>query len=117
VRFWNGHRLPHSFRLRSDAFFDAWLQGETRVDLFGRDVRLGGPASLVFIDGDHRVEQARRDFENADRVLVPGGFVLMDDSDCFGAFPHLYELVLEVARAHGYDIVGENPHHLLRKRG
>jgi hypothetical protein len=115
VRFWSGERLPHAFELPSDAFFAAWADGGTRRDLFGQEAPLGGPISLCFVDGDHRLEQARRDVDNADRFLVTGGFLLLDDSDRFGAFPHLYDLVQELVAAGRYELVGENPHHLLRK--
>jgi len=69
------------------------------------------------VDGDHSGEQVRRDFEHVDELLVPGGFVLFDDSDEFGAFPQVTKVVREAIREHGYELVGENPHHLLRKPG
>ena len=114
VRLWSGDALPHAFRLPSDEFFSRWRAGGTGTDLFGRTAPLGGPLSFVFVDGDHRYEQALRDFEHADEVLVPGGFILFDDSDRFGAFPQVYDVVLE-ALARGYQLVDANPHHLVRK--
>jgi len=117
VRFWSGGRLPYAFSLASDDFFAAWRGGETRVDVFGRERALGGPIAFAFVDGDHRYDQAQRDFENVDAFLVPGGFVLFDDSDEFGAFPEVYGVVQEALRDHGYELAAENPHHLLRKRG
>ena len=116
VRFWSGDRLPYAFDLTSDRLFDAWRAGETLTDVFGREHRLGGPIAFCFVDGDHRYEQARRDFLNADRVLVPDGFLLFDDSDEFGAFPDVHRVVQEALRDFGYELVAENPHHLLRKR-
>jgi len=115
VRFWSAGRLPHAFPLASDAFFAAWRAGESLIDVFGRERGLGGSISFAFVDGDHRYDQARRDFVNVDAVLVPGGFVLFDDSDEFGAFPEVHSIVLEALRDHDYELVGENPHHLLRK--
>ena len=117
VRFWSGHRLPYAFALSSDEFFAAWRARETRSDVFGREWTLGGGIAFAFVDGDHRYDQARRDLENVDAFLVPGGFVLFDDSDEFGAFPDVNRVVREALRHYDYDLVGENPHHLLRKRG
>ena len=117
VRFWSGSRLPHAYALASDEFFAAWNEGGIRTDVFGRDGRFGGPLSFCFVDGDHSGEQVRRDFEHVDELLVPGGFVLFDDSDEFGAFPQVTQVVRDAIREHGYELVGENPHHLLRKPG
>jgi hypothetical protein len=40
----------------------------------------GSPPSLAFIDGDHSYEQAKRDFENAQRILAPGGILALHDT-------------------------------------
>ena len=114
VEFWNGDRRPHAFELTSDAFFAAWDAGAEREDVFGRPFRLGGPIAFAYVDGDHSYEFARRDFENVDRHLVPGGLILFDDSDEFGAFPGVTRTVREAIDA-GYELVGENPNHLVRK--
>jgi hypothetical protein len=114
VRFWSGERLPYAFQLASDDFFLAWRGEELRTDLFGRERTLGGPISFCFVDGDHTYEQAKRDYLHVNEFLVPGGFVLFDDSDEFGAFPQVNTVVRE-AIAEGYELVAENPHHLLRK--
>lgn len=116
VRFWSGDRLPQTHRLTSDEFFDAWAARERRTDAFGREVELGGPLAFCFVDGAHTYEQARRDFENTDRFLVSGGLVLFDDSDELGGFPDVYRVVRETLDGGRYELVGANPHHLLRKR-
>jgi len=72
--------LPYTIELGSDDFFAAWGKGETRVDMLGREIGLGGQISFAYIDGDHSYAAARRDFENVDRFLEPGGFILFDDS-------------------------------------
>jgi hypothetical protein len=117
VRFWSARRLPHAYRLTSDDFFAAWRAGETLSDVFGREAQFGGPIAFCFVDGDHRHEQAERDFLHADEFLVDGGFVLFDDSDEFGAFPQVYDVVQKAIDRHGYELVAANPHHLLRKPG
>ena len=40
----------------------------------------GRVPDLVFIDGGHSYEQARRDYENALRILAPGGTIALHDT-------------------------------------
>jgi predicted O-methyltransferase YrrM len=40
----------------------------------------GSPPSLAFIDGGHTYEQAKRDYENARRILAPGGIIALHDT-------------------------------------
>jgi len=80
VKMFSGNDLPHTIELLSDPFFAAWDRRDARIDVFGRTTRLGGPIAFCYIDGDHAYAQSRRDFENVDRHLVPGGFILFDDS-------------------------------------
>lgn len=40
----------------------------------------GAPADVVFIDGEHTYEQARRDYQGACRILKPGGIVFLHDT-------------------------------------
>jgi hypothetical protein len=77
-------RLPHHIAVSSDKFFELWTQKEEVVDFFGHVTTLGGPISFAYIDGDHTYEQSWRDFQNVDRFLLPGGFIVFDDSadDC-----------------------------------
>ena len=115
VRFWSRGRLPEAVQLSSDDFFVAWGKSERVPGVLGGEVQLGGPIAMAFIDGAHEYKQAKRDFENVDRMLVSNGFILFDDSDEFGAFPQLYKLVRQILAVGGYEHIGENPHHLLRK--
>jgi hypothetical protein len=40
-----------------------------------------GPApSVVFIDADHRYEQARRDYLNAEAILIDDGVIFLHDT-------------------------------------
>ena len=71
--------LPYHVVSSSDQFFRLWAQNDTVVDFFGRSKTLGGPISFAYIDGDHTYEQSMRDFENVDRFLLPGGFIVLDD--------------------------------------
>jgi hypothetical protein len=40
----------------------------------------GRPPDLIFIDGGHSYEQARRDYDNARRILAPGGTIALHDT-------------------------------------
>jgi len=36
---------------------------------------------VIFIDGDHRYEQAKKDFENSLKILNAGGTIILHDTD------------------------------------
>jgi hypothetical protein len=114
VRFFSRGDLPYSFEATSDAFFAAWGDGEDRRDVFGRTFRLGGPVSFAYVDGHHAYEFARRDFENCDRYLDRGGFLLFDDSGD-GSEWEVRKVVREVAATGRYELVARNPNFFFRK--
>lgn len=53
------------YKMTSDDFF---YQNKEKFD-------------IIFIDGDHSIEQVIKDFENALRILNPLGIILMHDTD------------------------------------
>ena len=114
ARTFAGERLPFTIECDSDELFRRWSAGETTVDVFGRDVTLGGELGFCYIDGNHTYEFARRDFENTDRALAPGGFVLFDDS-ADGSEWEVNRLVREIAGTNGYELVSKNPNYMFRK--
>jgi hypothetical protein len=116
VRMFSPGDLPHTVEALSDGFFTAWEGRERRTDLFGREVQLGGPIGFAYIDGDHSYAQSRRDFENVDRHLVPGGFILFDDS-ADGTKFEVGRLVQEVKGRGDYRVVVKNPNYLVQKVG
>ena len=111
--FSSGHE-PYVMEMTSDEFFRAWDGRETRRDVFERDVPMGGAFGFVYIDGNHSYDIARRDFEAADRSLVTGGYILMDDSA-----DHLpygcARVAREMSKRRDYRVVLKNPHYLFRK--
>lgn len=115
TQFLHSDRLPHSIHCTSDVFFRHWKKNESVTDVFGRTVTTGGKISFAYIDGDHSYEAARTDFENCAAQLLPGGFILLDDSassDAFGSAKLANEL-----RTHpDFEVVFTNPNYLLRKR-
>lgn len=108
-------RLPNTIECLSDEFFHRWSQKETAVDVFGRSVTLGGNVSFCYIDGNHTYDFAKRDFENTDRIMVPGGFILFDDSADGSTF-EVNRLAREIASGAGYDVVSSDPNYLFRKK-
>lgn len=112
--FFSREYLPHTIRLSSDAFFDAWQKQARKTDVFGRKITLGGPLSFVYVDGDHSYEVVRRDVEHSLEHLVPGGFLLLDDSADFWTYGSV-QLAQEMKRWKGLELVMKNPNYLYRK--
>lgn len=115
TRMFSRADLPYAIEAFSDELFAAWHAQELREDVFGRQIRLGGPLAFCYIDGNHSYEFARRDFENCDRVLEAGGFILFDDS-ADGSGWEANRVAREAAASGGYQLVARNPNYLLRKR-
>lgn len=114
VLFSGTDRLPHHIELTSDAFFRAWHAGEERTDYFGRRISLGGPISFAYIDGDHTYEQSMKDFENVDRYLQVGGFIVFDDSSDYSDWGS-NRTAKEAARLPQYELTARNPNYCIRK--
>ncbi len=115
IRLFSAADLPFTVELFSDECFEAWRAERTLRDVLDREVTLGGPISFVFIDGNHTYAFARRDFENSDAFLVPGGFILFDDSGPKD-FPEVHQVVQEVLAEGRYALIAANPNYLLRRR-
>ena len=114
LRLFSGARLPHHIKLDSDPFFEAWQSGLELPDHFGRSVRLGGPIAFAYIDGDHSYEQSWRDFENIDRHLVPGGFIVFDNSADWTDWGS-HHAAKKAARLPNYELIGRTPNYCIRK--
>ena len=105
---------PYPIELFSDEFFERWSENTQITDLFGRSVQLGGRVSFCYVDGNHTYEYVKRDFNNIDRHLVSGGFILFDDSDDTNPFG-LTKLMREINRDPRYRLVMKNPNYLFQK--
>ncbi|MBX3166252.1 MAG: class I SAM-dependent methyltransferase [Candidatus Eremiobacteraeota bacterium] len=114
-RIYGGTKRSHAFELASDDFFVRWGEAGEQVDLYERSVRFGGGLGFVYIDGNHTHEQSRRDFENSDRFLVPGGFVLFDDSADAGQHEGCRRTVAEVVATGRYRRVFRQPNYFFQK--
>lgn len=110
----SAHRLPNSFHMLSDAFFDAWNAGKTETDIFGRTQQLGGAIAFAYIDGGHSYPVAWSDFNHVARHLMKGGFILFDDSadhDRFGSAT----MMSDIKKNSRYRVVAKNPNYLIQK--
>jgi hypothetical protein len=108
-------RLPHHIVTSSDQFFQLWTQKAEVLDFFERVTMLGGPISLAYIDGAHTYEQSWRDFENVDHFLLPGGFIIFDDS-ADGSNWGSSRTAREAASRPNYELVAKNPNYCIAKR-
>ena len=114
INFFSPNR-PRPIELFSDEFFQKWKEQKEVIDVFNQSIILGGNISFSYIDGNHTYEFAKRDFENVNQHLVPGGFILFDDSsdsDPFG----LTKLMREIKQRSDYSLVMKNPNYLFQKK-
>ena len=112
--FFSSHNLPASFHLSSDIFFSFWDEGSAIRDIFGNENRLGGKVSFVYIDGGHSYGQCKNDFNNADKYLEKGGYLLLDDSADGGMFGST-KVAQEINKSLRYRVVKQNPNYLFQK--
>jgi hypothetical protein len=115
VLLFHADHLPHHIVVSSDKFFQLWTQKAETIDFFGRVTTLGGPISLAYIDGAHTYEQSWRDFENVDRFLLPGGFIIFDDS-ADGSDWGSHRAAREAASRPDYELVAKTPNYCIAKR-
>lgn len=109
-------RRPYAIEVPSSHFFDQWDRHAVITDVFGRSIALGGPISFAYVDGAHAYEAVQRDVRSLDRHVVPGGFILVDDSDEGGCFPAVTRAVQEHLTSPAYEVVFTTPHAFVRKR-
>ncbi len=114
INFFSKDRLPFTIEKFSDDFFKLWETDSLVSDVLGRQIQLGGTISFAYIDGNHTYEFAKRDFENADKYLEPGGFILFDDSSDFSNW-EVKEVIKEIKQSGKYEIIIRNPNYLIRK--
>jgi len=114
AKTFSGHNLPCSIEQFSDDFFAMWARNEHTVDIFNSSIHLGGEVAFCYVDGNHRFEYAKRDFENCDKYLEKGGFIFFDDTyenseyECVKLMP----VVMADKR---YELIIKNPNYLFRK--
>jgi hypothetical protein len=116
VRFFAADCLPYTVEVFSDEFFELWGARSAVSDVFGQRVQMGGGISFSYIDGNHTYDFARRDFENVDRFLDVGGYILFDDSADACPFAGVKHLMKELKQNPRYELALQCPNYLFRKR-
>lgn len=115
VSLFSKNNLPHTIEFFSDEFFELWSQSKKLNDVFGTEVTLGGPISFCYIDGNHSYDFSKRDFENTDKYLEKGGFVLFDDSSDRQSLGSS-KLMKEILQNDKYELIIKNPNYLFKKK-
>lgn len=115
ARLLHPQRLPYAFHQDSDTFFANWRKNAAAEDVFGRTTSTGGPIAFAYIDGDHSFTQAKKDFENTAEFLLPGGFILLDDSADGLPFGSA-KMIQEIKKDKRFSVVMKNENYLVRKR-
>ncbi|HRO75496.1 MAG TPA: class I SAM-dependent methyltransferase [Crocinitomicaceae bacterium] len=114
VRFFNPQATIQSSDLSSDDFFKAWDDKQAITNLFGGEFVPEGTIAFAYVDGNHDYDFVKRDFENIDKYLVNGGFILFDDSAGYTNFdPKL--VAQEVVKSGRYKVIRKNPHYFIQK--
>lgn len=114
VQFFSKENLPYCVEVFSDDFFKLWDAEEEVKDVFNREIKLGGNISFAYIDGNHTYEYTKRDFENVNRHLDVGGFILFDDSSYFSPWG-CAKFMKEVMDHSDYKLVFKNPNYMFQK--
>lgn len=110
------NQLPCTIETTSNTFFHHWQNHHTQTDIFHRTIQLGGPIALAYIDGDHRYEQVKQDFQNVHTHLQPHGFILFDDSadnSQWEVCQLMQEIQNEIPQ---YKLIHKYPNHLYQKQ-
>jgi hypothetical protein len=110
----NKNKLPYTFRLKSDDFFEQFRQKSVMTDVFGRSTTLEGRISFCYIDGNHAYDYVKRDFENVNKHLMVNGMILFDDSFDGAAFGSA-RLMHEIKQNPNFKVLDRNPNYLIQK--
>ena len=70
--------------------------------------------SFAFIDGNHTYPFVKRDFENVDKLLEIGGFLLFDDSADYLGWGSC-KVAKEVSKNPHYKLIIQNPNYFFEK--
>ncbi len=109
-------RKPYTIEAYSERFFELWHLKSTVEDVFGRSITLGGSISFAYIDGAHTYDAVKNDFAGVDQHLLPGGFILFDDSADGLGFEGVTKAVKKIRNNPCYELVFKTPHDFFRKK-
>ena len=114
VKFFNPEANIFSSDLPSDDFFKAWNEKMEIKNLHGGTFVAGGQISFAYIDGNHVYDFAKRDFENVDKILIQGGYILFDDSADYTNWGSK-RVAQEAVKSGKYKIIKKNPSYFVQK--
>jgi hypothetical protein len=115
VSFFSGDDMPIAIHDSSDNFFSNWESKTPMNDVFGKSLTTSDQKiSFAFIDGNHTYPFAKRDFENVDKYLEVGGFILFDDSADYIGWGSC-KVAKEVSKLDRYKLIKKNPHYFFQK--
>lgn len=119
IRFFAGTRHVHPMLMWSAELLSAWQESLEVSDLFGNNLRLGRAVAFAFIDGNHGYDFVKADFKAVDKVMMPGGVVLFDDSADLTGSPGVRRFMKELKSgplADGrYSLISKASNYLIRK--
>lgn len=114
ISFFNPEANVQSSDHSSDDFFEAWKNKTQINNLFGGTFCPSGSIAFAYIDGNHVYDFAKRDFENVDKLLVKGGYILFDDSADY-TFRGSKKVAQEATKTGRYRLIKKNPHYFIQK--
>jgi Methyltransferase domain len=114
TRLFSNDQLPYTIHTRSDIFLEQWASEASCSDVFGRMATLGGPIAFAYLDGDHSLQTVQMEFEAINKYLLPGGFILLDDSGRGMPFGSV-QVADAILQRDDYQLVARNPNVLVQK--
>ncbi len=114
VSLFSSSNLPYTCRCNSDEFFKHLRDKLVLEDVFGRVFQPEGRITFCYIDGNHKYEFVKRDFENVSQFLMVEGMILLDDSFDGTKFGTA-QLIKEIKRNPDFRIIKKNPNYLIKK--
>lgn len=91
-----------------------WRNKENVQDIFEQKIQLGGNISFAYIDGNHDYDFVKKDFEEVDKYLDIGGFILFDDSADYSDWG-VNQLVQEICHNPIYKLIKNSPNYFFQK--
>lgn len=114
IILFSDYDLPFPCHLKSKDFFQKWKRKDDIQDIFQRKIQLGGKITFAYIDGNHDYDFAKKDFEEVDKYLEIGGFILFDDSSDYSDFG-VAKFMSELCNCSRYKLINRNPNYFFQK--
>ena len=85
-----------------------YIEGDsTSIDVINQARSLMPAVDILFIDGAHDYHGVRKDFENYQSFVVPGGYIVFDDYNDLEHSPEVKTAVNDIVKEiNGYEVIG-----------